>query len=117
MNDPSHLFTLRVKLGGGIATIHAYEAGRTGPHHTKVELELRHGGETIFPRAGSYVGIPGHETIDGDGAKRCALGLFALKPGDTDAEFFERYTPEQLEFVRTWGEELSMIAEERYGED
>ncbi len=35
-------------------------------------------------------------------------------PGDTDAEFFEGYTPEQLEWVTTHGEELDCIKHDRY---
>lgn len=42
--------------------------------------------------------------------------LFALKPGDTDSDFFADYTPEQLDWVTANGEELSLIALDRYGE-
>lgn len=42
----------------------------------------------------------------------CALSFCALRPGDTDREYFEDYTPLQMEFARRFGEELSLIAYE-----
>lgn len=38
-----------------------------------------------------------------------------MKPGDTDAEFFENYTEEQLDFVSTNSDEIAMLSESRYG--
>lgn len=38
------------------------------------------------------------------------LGFLTLKPGDTDAEHFDNYTPKQMEFCESWDcEELSLI--------
>ena len=39
------------------------------------------------------------------------LAFLSLKPGDTDPEYFEGYTPEQLEFARQEGESLSLLVE------
>ena len=39
-----------------------------------------------------------------------------MKPGDTDSEFFEDYTPAQIDFVTQYGEEICMIAYDRHGE-
>lgn len=39
-----------------------------------------------------------------------AVFFMSLQPGDTDDEFFEDYTPEQLAFVKEHGEDLSLIA-------
>jgi hypothetical protein len=52
--------------------------------------------------------------MDGDGAKELVSSLIAMKPGDTDKEYFDNYTSEQLEWARQNGEYLSMLAEDRY---
>jgi hypothetical protein len=115
----SHLFTLKVKLGQGrVAIIRAHEgpATRGNQTHTMVDLELRYEGKTLFPLGVIYIGIPGHRSIDGDYTRAAALRAFALKPGDTDREFFDGYTTEQLEFVTHYGEAISMEADRRFGE-
>lgn len=35
------------------------------------------------------------------------MGFLTLRPGDTDAEYFEKYTPEQLAFAAEHAESLS----------
>ena len=40
------------------------------------------------------------------------LAFLSLKPGDTDPEFFEDYTPEQLAFARAEGENLVLYVED-----
>lgn len=57
------------------------------------------------------------QTDDGDDAMRAAITAVAMKPGDTDAEFFADYTPEALAFVTEHGENMAMVAYDRYGED
>lgn len=54
---------------------------------------------------------------DGDDAKRHVLSHLAMKPGDTDKEFFEDYSPEQLDFVNAYGEEITMLSWDRYSQD
>lgn len=53
---------------------------------------------------------------DGDDAKRQVLEHLAMKPGDTDDEFFEGYSKEQLDFVDDFSDEIKMTAWDRYGE-
>ena len=36
--------------------------------------------------------------VDSDECMGCIMGFLTLRPGDTDEEFFEDYTPRQLEF-------------------
>jgi hypothetical protein len=125
------VFRLRVRLGNlkcfmghgrcFCAVIQAYEgpetsAGGRNSTHTTLYCSLTFNGWTGFPRESFYVGIPHGHGLDGDYAKAAVMGLFALKPGDTDDEFFADYTPEQLAFVERYGEELSIVARERYGE-
>ena len=55
--------------------------------------------------------------IDSDQALRSLIGFLTLRQGDTDAEYFAEYTPEQLDFIGTDAEELSMWSEEEDLED
>lgn len=48
---------------------------------------------------------PSHST-DGDDCLRSLLGFLTLRPGDTDQEWFDRYTPEQMEFAGTYACEV-----------
>jgi hypothetical protein len=50
--------------------------------------------------------------VDADATVAGVLAFLSLKPGDTDAEYFEEYTPEQLAFARAEGENLSLYVEE-----
>lgn len=108
------LFTLRVRLRHGMAVIRAWEAGFQHPNHTRLDAELRHNGKTIFPRGATYCGIPGQFAIDGIDAKECVLSLFCMKPGDTDSEYFDSYTQEQLDWVAENADDLDMIRSIRY---
>lgn len=115
------LFTLKVRTSKGLVIVRAYENAEryAGPRmtHTGVDLEVRLNGREVFARGALYIGIPGHQSIDGQDAKRCALSCVAMKPGDTDADYFKDYSAEQLDFARALGDELSGEAYARYGED
>lgn len=51
--------------------------------------------------------------IDSTEAAMSLLGFLTLKPGDTDQEYFDNYTPEQLEWCKGQeAEELAMIVYE-----
>lgn len=111
------LFTIRFKLSTGWITMTAWESPEySSTGHTRLDCELRQNGKTIFPRGATYCGTPGHMTIDGDDAKELVASLFAMKPGDTDSEYFESYTPDQLEWAEQNGEELDLLKMDRYGE-
>lgn len=58
---------------------------------------------------------PLHED-DSDAVKALVTSLVSIKPGDTDSDYFAHHTPEQLAFCERYGEELSMLSEERYGQ-
>lgn len=63
-------------------------------------------GKVIF--AGEdFHGSPMHAD-DSDATLRALLGFLTLRPGDTDREYFEGYTPEQMAFARGDAERLSM---------
>jgi hypothetical protein len=45
------------------------------------------------------------------------LGFLSLKPGDTDEDYFDNYTPEQLAFAEEYGDELFIWSEELVGRE
>ena len=45
------------------------------------------------------------------------LHCLSLRPGDTDREYFDAYTPEQMAFAQEHGESLGMWAEEMAARD
>lgn len=55
---------------------------------------------------------PAH-AIDSDECLRELMGFLTLRPGDTDREYFDRYTPEQSAFAATYAcETLQLWADE-----
>ena len=68
------------------------------------------GGKVIF-EGSDFCGSPLHAD-DSDETVAALLGFLALRPGDTDREYFDTYTPEQLDWARANGEELAWLAHE-----
>ena len=48
--------------------------------------------------------------IDSDATVGALLGFLSLRPGDTDREYFEDYTPEQMAWCLERAEQLSLYA-------
>jgi hypothetical protein len=69
-----------------------------------------HRGRLLFPGADFHCS-PLH-AVDADATVAGVLAFLSLKPGDTDPEYFEDYTPEQLAFARAEGDNLSLYVEE-----
>lgn len=53
--------------------------------------------------------------IDSDATVVDLMSFLTLRPGDTDTEYFQDYTPEQLEFCSQHAEALRMCVLERFG--
>ena len=116
-DDPSYLFTLQVHTRKGTVVIRAFESndkvGYSNTHH-RIDVEVRFNGAVMFPRGQLYCGIPQGKSIEGIAAKEMVMSLVGMKPGDTDFSYFEDYSPGQLEFARSVGEDISMAAHDRY---
>ena len=114
-------FTLRIKLyclkGDKLVTITAYDdQWHMQGTHGRIDIEVKHGSELVFPRGVLWIGVPkalGHGS-DSLYAKEAVMACVALKPGDTDDDHFAGYTPEQLAWVKEHGEALDMERERRY---
>jgi len=110
-NTDNHLrnVTLRPYRDERISfTLNTFDSGRSD-HLGKSILEYQFqgpDGKIIFE--GSDFACSPMNAIDSDECVRALLGFLTLRPGDTDAEYFENYTQEQLAFANEHGETLSM---------
>jgi hypothetical protein len=77
---------------------------------SRLSYTFTDGGSVIF-QGEDFAGSPLHSD-DSDETVAALLGFLALRPGDTDREYFDRYTPEQLDWARANGEELGWLAHE-----
>jgi hypothetical protein len=131
---PDYLFSLRVPvsvqrplppLGSFVVctpryqtrmvVIHAFDANHTGPHgHSRIDIVVRFMGKVVFKRDDTWCGVPSGTCLDGIQAKELVLSTVAMKPGDTDEEYFSGYSAEQYAFANAWGETLDMIKQDRY---
>ena len=115
-DDPAFLFELRVKphRDRPVIIVRAWEGGFRHPNRTRLDVEVRQDGAVIFPRGSLWCGIPSHQSIDGIDAKELVLSLVGMKPGDTDRDYFDSYTADQLAWAEEFGEALSCEREARY---
>lgn len=70
-------------------------------------------GEVVFE--GEDFGCPPSKAIDSDACVRGLLNFLTLKPGDTDDEYFEKYSSSQMAFAEGDAEDLSSYAMEEFG--
>lgn len=112
-----HLFTLRVRafVGEPMIIIHAYDANhRDSTGHNRIDVEVKQGGKVIFKRGDTWCATAAHTSIDGTEAKELVMGLVAMKPGDTDDDYFKGYSAEQLAWANKYGEHLDCERQFRY---
>ena len=55
-------------------------------------------------------------SVDGDETVKALMTFLTLRPGDTDQEYFDNYTPEQLDYCSQHAESLSCEIYSRFGE-
>lgn len=81
----------------------------------RVKCIRSNGAHTEFPAGAivfeseDFAGSPLH-VDDSDETFGALLGFLSLRPGDTDPEYFEDYTPAQHAFAEYYGEELAVHA-------
>jgi hypothetical protein len=63
----------------------------------------------------AFAGSPLHAD-DSDATVAALLAFLTLRPGDTDSEYFDGYSPAQLHFAERHAEVLSAEAAFRFGE-
>lgn len=93
---------------------YAYRNGRDRIRYT---LEQRNADRSrVLLFCGADFGPSPMDSVDGDGAVAALLGFLTLRPGDTDADYFDAYTDVQREFCAQHAEYLSAEVYARFGE-
>jgi hypothetical protein len=82
---------------------------------TRIAYQLREVGGPVIFAGEDFSGSPMHAD-DSDATVAGLLGFLTLKPGDTDADYFADYTPEQRAFCEAHAEVLAWAAEVRFVE-
>jgi hypothetical protein len=97
-----------------------YDTHRTdGRGCTKIgyRLTMREDGKSTLLFSGEdFAGSPGRAD-DADLTAAALLGFLTLKPGDTDAEYFAKYTEAQKAFCDAHAESLATESLYRFGDD
>jgi hypothetical protein len=93
-----------------------WDAGVTQDGRNLVGYRLSEvGGEVLF--TGEDFSPSPHIAIDADEVIACLVGFLTLKPGDTDPDYFAKYTQAQLDFAHAHGDALMLEATERFGDE
>ncbi|MCK5942490.1 MAG: hypothetical protein KAI24_11005 [Planctomycetes bacterium] len=98
---PEPLRRVRLDTGHVLTTWDAANLQRPGPtERARIGYELRdESGNVLF--SGSDFGPPPLYAIDSDDTLRALLGFLTLRPGDTDADYFDDHSEAQLAFIDT----------------
>ena len=89
--------------------------GRDWRGQTKLGYRLNMDGVILFSGA-DFCGSPLHAD-DADQTIASLMGFLTLRPGDTDRDYFDNYTPAQLDFCSQHAESLACEVLNRFGED
>lgn len=108
-----HLLTWK---GNGFR-LELYDTRRYKDRHSMLAYRFYDGKRMVF-EGDDYGCAPGI-AVDSPASVGGLLGFLSLKPGDTDPEYFEGYTKEQMRFAEDRGDELNLhaIALEEAGDD
>jgi hypothetical protein len=86
-----------VRLESG-HTLRTWDTGRSRNGRTCIAYELCEPSGTVLFHGDDFRPSPLHAD-DGDATLRALLGFLFLRPGDTDREYFEGYSRDQLRFA------------------
>lgn len=80
-------------------------------------LTMREDGKSTTLFCGEDFGCSQMHAIDSDYCVREIMGFLTLRPGDTDREYFDNYTPEQLAYCDQHAEALECAVNDRFGRE
>jgi hypothetical protein len=92
--------------------LHAINNGGNGVR-IRYHYILEHAGEVIFEGDDFSSGVG--DMVDYAHAARGILGFLTLRPGDVDSEYFDGYTPAQIEWRDEFAEYLALYSMEPEG--
>ena len=118
-----HIRTVRLtpyrKGLGPSFTLSIFDTGRTDARGCTIlayALKQREGGHTSVVFEGTDFRPSPLHADDSNATVAALLGFLTLRPGDTDRDYFEGYTPAQREFCEQHAEALSAESFYRFGE-
>lgn len=100
---------------GARFTLTTWDTNRTIHGKYCLGYRLNMNGKTLFE--GEDFGCAPSHAVDSDAAVEGIMSFLTLRPGDTDKEYFEDYTPAQLEFCSQHAEALKCEVMDWFGED
>jgi hypothetical protein len=110
------IFRPYLKGKGPVFTLRMYEPtrwGRAGGERPRIGYRLFMSGKLLFE--GDDYGPSQMHSWDGDESVEALMSFLTLRPGDTDADYFDKYTPGQLAYCSEHAEALSAEVETRFG--
>lgn len=125
MSKPNVAFTLRIRLyrkehDPRLLIITAYDHNWSmADTHGRIDVEVKHGGEVIFPLGQLYCAVSkacGHSS-DGMAAKELVMSLVAMHRsagGGEGEDYYYGYTPVQIQWSEAHGQALDVERMERY---
>lgn len=90
------LRSIEFTSGHVLTTWDANTRAHTGQH--QLRYEFRNPDGSVLFEGADYGVAPAH-AVDSDAALLGLLAFLTLKPGDTDSDYFEDYTPEQMSWA------------------
>jgi hypothetical protein len=120
MNNRDLIRTVRFrpyrKGFGPTFTLQVFDLGceRHGKSSLGYTLKQHQSGKTTVIFDGDDFGCSPMHGIDEDHTVAAIMGFLTLRKGDTDAEYFENYTPAQTEFSENHAESLSCEVYSRF---
>lgn len=78
------------------------------------ELKQHLDGQTTVLFAGDDFRLSPLHSVDGNDAVVAIMGFLTLRKGDTDADYFDKYTPAQIEFSESFAEALHGEVDARF---
>lgn len=108
-NSYDHIRTWTDPDGNGFR-LELWDTYQTDRGKSRLAYQFFHNDALVF-EGDDFCASPMH-SVDGDETARSLLGFLSLQPGDTDPEYFDSYTPDQLEWARAHGETLSLYTED-----
>jgi hypothetical protein len=108
-----------LKGAGPTFTLRLYETGKRHPRGTSYvgyKLTMRDGRKRSTVFEGEDYSPSPMDCVDDDETVKGILGFLTLRPGDTDREYFDRYTDAQREFAEQHAESLASEVMYRFGE-
>lgn len=90
---------------------------RRGDPYLGYRLTMNDNGKRSVLFEGEDFGRSPMHAIDSDVCVAALMGFLTLRPGDTDAEYFDGYTDAQRDFAAAYAEALSAEVSFRFSED